>query len=140
MIVDYIPWTSGSTVSISDDATITITGANSGASSGTTNIVFTAATFTAVNPMTYQDVYASYSTSVVCIAMPKEFFISTNPSWDRAANLAEISNETYDLDSIYVTQVGLYNVEGDLVAVAKIDRPIEKTYTNVLTFNLNIEV
>lgn len=136
MIVDNIPWTSGSTVSIDDDATVTITGGNTGAGSGTTNIAFTSVT----SSLTYQDVYTSYSTSVVCLAMPKEFFISTNPTWDRATNLAEISNETYDLDSIYVTQLGLYNIEGDLVAVAKMDRPLEKTYTNVLTFNLNIEV
>lgn len=146
LIVDYIPWTSGNTVYITGSTGDVVVNQipNTGTTSASTNVVFgavtSAATSAVTSTLTYQDVYTSYSTSVVCIAMPKEFFISTNPTWDRATNLSEISNETYDLDSIYVTQIGLYNIEGDLVAVAKMDRPIEKTYTNVLTFNLNIEV
>jgi len=138
-IVDNIPWSAGSVVSIggyadTDAGEATII--SSGSTADTTNIVFTANTSTA----NFEEIYTTYSTSVVCIAMPKEFFISTNPTWDRATNLAEVQNETYNLDSIFVTQVGLYNVEGDLLAVAKLDRPIEKSYSNILTFNLNIEV
>jgi len=140
-IVDNIPWTSGSTVYIGgyNDANAgeaVITGGNSGASSATTNIVFTSVT----SNVTYTHIQTNYQTSVVCIAMPREFFISTNPTWDIQANLDEIANETYNLDSIYVTQIGLYNIEGDLIAVAKLDRPMEKTYSNLLTFNLNIQV
>ena len=140
-IVDNIPWMSGSTVTIGgysdDDAgDAQITGANTGALSGTTNIVFTGQS----SSLTFQDITTSYTTSTICIAMPREFFISTNPSWNRALNLAEVENETYNLDSIFVTQVGLYNIEGDLIAVAKLDRPLEKSYTNVLNFSLNIDV
>lgn len=140
-IVDNVPWTSGSTVSIygeNDDnaGEVVITGSNDGATSGTTNIVFTGQS----SSLTFKDVTTTYLNSVVCLAMPKEFFVSTNPSWDIAKNLTEIENETYDLDSIYVTQVGLYNIEGDLIAVAKLDRPLEKEYNGILNFNLNIEV
>jgi len=140
-IINNIPWTSGSTIQVGGNADSNagesvITGSNAGAGSGTTNIAFTSVT----SSLEYQDVSTSFSTSIVCIAMPSEFFISTNPSWDRARNLSEVENETFNLDSIYVTQVGLYNAEHDLIAVAKVDRPIEKTYTNILTFNLNLEV
>ncbi|MFA5066834.1 MAG: hypothetical protein WC466_02130 [Candidatus Izemoplasmatales bacterium] len=140
-IIDNIPWTSGSTSYVGGYADATagenvIIGSNAGASSGTSQIVFTSGTST----LTYEDISIRYLTSVVCIGMPGEFFISKNPTWPLAQNLSEINNGTTNFDSIYVTQIGLYNVHEQLIAVAKLDRPIEKTYDGLISFSLEIDI
>ncbi len=145
-IVDNIPWTSGSTVyevgytgtdGLGTDAGKNIIiGSNDGPTSGTSRIVFTSTTST----LTYEDISIRYMTSVVCIAMPGEFFISINPTWPLSRNLAEINNHTTNFDSIFITQIGLYNVNEQLIAVAKLDRPVEKTYDGLISFNLEIDI
>jgi hypothetical protein len=142
-IIDNIPWTSGSTIyegGYGDGTGIAgeniIIGSNDGATSGTSRIVFTSTTST----LTYEDISIRYMTSVVCIAMPGEFFVSKNPTWPLSRNLAEINNHTTNFDSIFVSQIGLYNVNEQLIAVAKLDRPVEKTYDGLISFNLEIDI
>jgi len=143
-IIENIPWTSGSTSYIGGYGSANagenvIIGSNAGASSGTTNIVFTGAGITST--LSFVDMSVRYMTSVLCIAMPKTFFISKNPTWPLQRNLIEASpNGNQNFDSIFVTQVGLYNAMEELIAVAKLDRPVEKTYDNIITFNLEIDV
>jgi len=142
-IVENIPWTSGSTSYESGYADAnagenTIIGSNAGATSGTSRIVFTGESTT--SSLSFQDISIRYLTSVVCIAMPGRFFISKNPTWPLSRNLAEIANQTTNFDSIFVTQIGLYNIHDQLIAVAKLDRPIEKTYDNIISFNLEIDI
>lgn len=140
-IVNNIPWTSGSTTYEAGYAdtgagTNIINGSNAGATSGTSRIVFTSTTST----LSYHDISIRYVTTVVCIAMPGQFFISKNPSWPLSRNLAEIKNRTTNFDSIFVTQIGLYNTYEQLIAVAKLDRPVEKTYDGLISFNLQIDI
>ncbi len=87
-----------------------------------------------------EDLNVAFKTSVVCLSMPREFFVSMNTTWNLVNNIEEMEAETFNFDSIYVTQVGLYNRNLDLIAVAKMDRPTEKTYTNIITFNLELDV
>lgn len=129
-IVDNIPWTDGQEL-----YTNTI---NTGSTSGTTDIYFSGGA--SVSHVTYNDINVNFRTSVVCLALPSEFTFSTNPSWDLAFNLQELQSGTNGFDSIYVTEIGLYNKVNELIAVAKLDRPVEKTYTNLITFNLDIDV
>lgn len=135
-IVNNIPWGIGSTSHIDASGNTFIDGSNSGSTTGTTNIVFTAATST----LTYTDISIRYLTSIVCVAMPATFFISKNPSWPIAKNLTEFANGGYNYDSIFVTQIGLYNAYDELIAIAKLDRPIEKTYDGIISFNLEIDI
>lgn len=142
-IVDNIPWTSGSTTygggyagGIGIAGENIITGDN--LSGGTSKIAFTSSTCTSI--LEYEDISIRYMTSIVCIAMPGEFFISKNPTWPLSKNLAEVSNNTTNFDSIFVTQIGLYNIYDQLIAVAKLDRPVEKTYDGLITFNLEIDI
>jgi len=138
-IVDNIPWTTGSKTyqpgyGEANAGENIITGDNLAGS--TEKIVFTGLTST----LTFEDISIRYLTSVVCIAMPGEFFISKNPSWPLSRNLAEISNQTTNFDSIFITQIGLYNIHEQLIAVAKLDRPVEKTYDGLINFNLQIDI
>lgn len=138
-IVNNIPWTAGSQTyqpgygEINAGRNI-ITGDN--LAGNTEKIVFTGMTST----LTFEDISVKYLTSVVCIAMPGEFFISTNPTWPLSKNLAEIKNGTTSFDSIFISQVGLYNIYDQLIAVAKLDRPVEKTYDGIISFNLEINI
>lgn len=126
-IVNNIPWSQGYE-QISNVANI---------SSGTTNIYFSD---TSKSEVTFVDININFKTSVVCIGLPNEFYFTNNPSWDLNKNAQEFNNATNNFDSVYITEIGLYNRNNELIAVAKLSEPVEKTYTNLLTFNLDIDV
>lgn len=128
-IVNNIPWTYGQT-EITNNS-------NAGASSGTTGIYFSG---TAYSQGTFYDINVSFKTSVICIGLPGEFYFTNNPSWDLNKNAQEMNNNTNNFDSVYMTEVGLYNKNNELIAIAKLSEPVEKTYVNLLTFNLDIDV
>lgn len=128
-LVDNIPWTLGYEY-------ITNT-SNAGPNSGTTNIYFDN---TSVSELSFNDISIEFKTSVVCLALPTEFVFSSNPSWNLDYNLQELANGTNGFDPVQVTEIGLYNKKNELIAIAKMDRPVEKTYTNLITFNLDIDV
>ena len=108
------------------------------ATSGTTNMYFSGGA--SVSQVTFNDININFRTSVVCLALPTEFVFSTNPSWNLAFNIQELDSGTNGFDPVQVTEIGLYNKNSELIAISKLDRPIEKTYTNLITFNLDIDV
>jgi len=128
-IVNNIPWNSGFQ-QVTDVA-------NTGAGSGTTNIYFSSASQANVS---FVDININYVTSVVCLALPTEFFFTNNPSWDLTKNAQEFNNNTNNYDPLYITEVGLYNVKNELIAIAKTSEPVMKSYTDLITFDLKIEV
>lgn len=127
-IVDNIPWNDG----YQYETNI----ANNGINSGTTDIYFTGST----SNLSFTDINIQFKTSVVCLALPTEFVFTSNPSWNLDYNLQELANGTNGFDPVQVTEIGLYNKKNELIAIAKLDRPVEKNYTNLITFNLDIEI
>jgi len=125
-IVDNIPWNQGLELHTNV------------ATSGTTNMYFSGGA--SVSQVTFNDININFRTSVVCLALPAEFVFSTNPSWNLEFNIQELDNGTNGFDPVQVTEIGLYNKNDELIAVAKLDRPVEKNYTNLITFNLDIDV
>lgn len=68
------------------------------------------------------------STHYFCRILNNEFNFTTNPTWVSGSDY-EIRNEFYGDPKTYITTVGLYDGEGEngqLVAVAKLSRPIAK--------------
>lgn len=126
-IVNSMPWALGQVQTTNTPNT----------TSGTTNIYFSA---TPTSNLSYIDISINYKTTVVCLALPQEFYFSNNPSWDFVYNYNELLNQTNGFESVYVTEVGMYNRINELVAVAKLSEPLEKTYTNIINFTLNIDV
>jgi hypothetical protein len=51
-----------------------------------------------------------------------------------------VNKKKFFYDAVYVTEVGLFNALGELVAIGKLSEPVEKNYINVLTFNIDIEM
>lgn len=124
-IVDNIPWDFGYDLYSNIQ------------SSGTTKAYFSDTT---VSQVSFTDISIQFKTSVICLALPGEFTFSTNPTWDLSYNIQEFDNGTNGFDAVQITEIGLYNKLDELIAVAKMDRPVEKTFTNILTFNLDIDV
>lgn len=138
-IVQNFPWTSGFTESGAayvDDFNV----------SSKTNIHFTGSSLADISAegalLAYKDIDTSFKMTSVCIAMPKEFYISNNPTWDKEKAIAQLNEETaiINFDDVYITEVGLYNTFGELIAVAKLSEPVQKTYVNAITFEINLEM
>ena len=126
-IVNNIPWSQGY-----EQYTNTLNSL-----SGTNNIYFNS---TGQANLVFTDININYITSVVCIALPTEFFFTNNPSWDLTKNAQEFNNNTNNYDPLSITEIGLYNIKSELIAIAKTSEPVEKAYTDLLTFDLKIEV
>ena len=124
-IVDNIPWVSG----------LTYPAGATNPSSATTDIYFASG-----SSVVFHDLNINFKTSVVCMALPGEFYFTNNPTWDYAENLQEYTLGTNNYDDTYVTEIGLYNKNEELLAVAKLDRAKQKGYTGVLTFTLELDV
>ncbi len=113
--------------------------------SGRTSVYFTGFTgagATKAAYIDYTDINTSFKTTAVCLAMPQEFWISNNPTWDRATALNNINSQTgiLTINPVYVTEVGLYNRVNELVAVAKLSEYVEKNYINLITLNVDIDM
>ena len=67
-----------------------------------------------------------------------EFNYSSNPSFiDGQGNLNFTS--MIDMPKVYISTVGLYNDEGDLLAVAKISQPIAKDFTKEALIRVKLD-
>lgn len=133
------PWQSGFT---SNDAKYV---ENSDVS-GKTNVYFTGTTDASGSQdeaaqLTFTDINTSFQTNVICLAMPREFYLSNNPTWNRQKALASMNEDTgvLNFDSVFVSEIGLYNALGELIATAKLSELVEKNYVNLLTFTLEID-
>lgn len=87
------------------------------------------------------DIDTSFKITAVCLALPTEFYVSNNPTWNKDSAVVNINEQTgfVSFDPLYVTELGLYNRDNELIAVAKTSAPVQKDYTGVITFNVDIE-
>lgn len=92
--------------------------------------------------LTYQNITNINSTLVFCRATSDEFNYSTNPSYtdsEGRIKVIDLGEETTQQAYSFVTSIGLYNAAGDLLAVAKLSRPIEKNSERDLTFRVRLD-
>jgi hypothetical protein len=90
--------------------------------------------------MTFQNNTNINSTLVFCRATADEFNYSSNPTFtDADGNVVVISDPTTDRTFSYITTVGLYDANDNLLAVAKMSRPIEKNDEKDLTFRVRLD-
>ncbi len=80
------------------------------------------------------------STIYFCRLMADEFNYSTNPTYtDENGKIIVINNVNTDKAFSYITTVGLHNNDGELLAVAKLSRPIEKNPNNELVVRVRLD-
>lgn len=86
--------------------------------------------------MNYVDLKSSFRTSVVCMALNGEFYNSNNPTWDRGQALA-----TYAATQpVQITETGLYNSFGELIAVSKFSEPLQKAQDDIIVLNVQLNM
>ena len=110
---------------------------NTGPTSATTDIYFLDNTNSAI---AFEDINIQYKTSYIALVLPGEFFISTNPSWDTAKNYLEQINSTNGYDAVSISEIGMFNSKEEMIAVAKLDRPLSKNYGDLVTITLDINI
>ena len=92
--------------------------------------------------VTFQNITNINSTLAFCRATADEFNFSTNPTFTDDVGrirVIDIGEETTQRSFAFVTSVGLYNAAGELLAVAKLSRPVEKNDERDLTFRVRLD-
>ena len=78
------------------------------------------------------------SSLIFCRAQPSQCNLSTNPTYTDSSGKI-IAKDDDDSTFAFVTTVGLHDANGDLLAVAKTSRPIEKNPEVDLTIRVRID-
>jgi len=78
------------------------------------------------------------STIYFCRASHNEFNYSTNPTYLTSSKIV-VKDSTLDSPVSYITTIGLYSADNELLAVAKLSEPIKKDPTTELTFRVRLD-
>jgi len=93
--------------------------------------------------MTFQNLTNINSTLIFCRLTADEFNYSSNPTYiDGSTNrirVIEVGQEATQRAFCFVTTVGLYDANDNLLAVAKMSRPIEKNDEKDITFRIRLD-
>jgi hypothetical protein len=78
------------------------------------------------------------STIYFCRAPSNKFNYSSNPTYVSGSKI-RVKNTAADNPVAYVTTVGLYNSQNELLAVAKLSEPLRKSVDNELTIRVRLD-
>ena len=78
------------------------------------------------------------STIYFCRANHNEFNYSSNPTYLSESKL-RVKNTSLDNPVSYITSVGLYSADNELLAVAKLSEPLKKTPETELTLRVRLD-
>ena len=78
------------------------------------------------------------STVYFCRAHHNEFNYSTNPTYLSSSKLV-VKNNASDTPVSYITTVGLYSADNELLACAKLSEPLKKDPSNELTLRVRLD-
>ena len=78
------------------------------------------------------------STVYFCRANHNEFNYSSNPTYLSASKLV-VKNDSADVPVSYITTVGLYSPDNELMAVAKLSEPLKKDPTSEFTVRVRLD-
>ena len=78
------------------------------------------------------------STIYFCRANNNEFNYSSNPTYLTASKL-RVKNNTNDTPVSYITTVGLYSADNELLATAKLSEPLKKTPDDEFTLRVRLD-
>jgi hypothetical protein len=92
--------------------------------------------------ITFQNLTTINSTLVFCEAAADEFNYSSNPTFvDSDGRIVVIDSgaETTQDSFTFITTIGLYDAADNLLAVAKLSRPVEKNSQKKLSFRVRLD-
>ncbi len=79
------------------------------------------------------------STIYFCRANSSEFNYSSNPTYLSGSKIV-VKNVRSDAPISYITTVGLYSIDNELLAVAKVSEPLKKTPDDSLMLRVRLDV
>jgi hypothetical protein len=92
--------------------------------------------------ITFQNVTNINSTLIFCRAQADEFNYSSNPTFTDSGNrivVIDVGQEDTQQSFTYVSSVGLYDANDNLLAVAKLSRPVQKSSERDLTLRVRLD-
>jgi len=78
------------------------------------------------------------STLYFCRINNNDFNYSSNPTYLSGSKMI-VKNNTLDAPVSYITTVGLYSADNELLAVAKVSEPLKKDPTNEMTLRVRLD-
>jgi hypothetical protein len=78
------------------------------------------------------------STIYFCRANHNEFNYSSNPTYVSSSKIV-VKNEASDAPIAYITTVGLYSADNELMAVAKLSEPLKKSVDNEIVIRTRLD-
>ena len=79
------------------------------------------------------------STIYFCRAHTQDYNYSANPTYLTASKIRVKNNNPKQQPTSYITTVGLYSADNELLAVAKLSEPLKKTPSNELTLRVRLD-
>lgn len=86
--------------------------------------------------VSYNTIKTEYKTAVSCSALINEFYISNNHTWNKVVASSPLSN----VPEVQMTEAGFYNALGELIGISKFSEPIQKSQSDILTFDFIIDM
>ena len=86
------------------------------------------------------------SLNIVCLASSDEFYKSTNDTAkellgvDNSSDYASFYTNNQNLEPVIITQLGIHDSQGNLLAVCKPTQPIKKYWYDIVSFSLKIRL
>lgn len=82
----------------------------------------------------FDSITTEFVQNIICIANAGEFVTTTNKTYEDA----------YDEDAtekpVFITSIGLYNANKELIGIGKLSEPIKKLPTTIVPFNIRLVV
>lgn len=91
-----------------------------------------------VHSLSFNNTTELNSTVYFCRANSNEFNYSSNPTYLSASKM-KVKNERSDEPISYLTTVGLYGANNELLAVAKLSEPLKKTPADEFTLRVRLD-
>jgi len=88
--------------------------------------------------LSYNNTTELHSTIYFCRINHNDYNYSSNPTYLSASKI-RVKNSTTDLPVSYMTTIGLYSADNELLAVAKLSEPLRKDPTNELTLRVRLD-
>ena len=79
------------------------------------------------------------STVYFCRVNHNEFNYSSNPTYLSSSGQLRVKNASSDTPVAYITTVGLYSSDNELLAVAKLSEPLKKDPNTELTIRVRLD-
>jgi hypothetical protein len=128
----------GGTGSVYDNFSVNPKETISAAVTGATIQTFASAVRNKINKISFNNTTELNSTIYFCRVHHNDFNYSSNPTYLTASKLRVKTNAT-DQPVSYITSVGLYSADNELLAVAKLSEPLKKDPTNELTLRVRLD-